>query len=168
MWLCTVKAISSWVTKEIFDCFVFALLRYFIVPENLCHFHNQLDSKPKPVATWSVALFRALGSSFFILWFLIGPSWYLFSYIGCREWFGFSFTTLNREVSFFPTRAFENMTLRCDAKLDYFYLLCSSTERSNYIQFLPVLGRLAWWCGRWLHWQPNPTLESPMKRSLNM
>ena len=61
-----INVIFNWVSKVIRNCFVFALLRYVIGPENSRHFLNQSEAKLKPIlATRVFPRFRWLVSSFY-------------------------------------------------------------------------------------------------------
>ena len=55
------KSDFNGVSKEIRDCFVLALVRPMIGPENSHHSLNQSDAKSKPITTWSPVFSRALG-----------------------------------------------------------------------------------------------------------
>ena len=53
-------------SKVIWDCLGFALLRSVIGPEYSRHFVNQSDAKLNPIMTWSPAFSRALSILFVV------------------------------------------------------------------------------------------------------
>ena len=67
-------AILNGVSKVNRNCFGFAFFRLVIGPEDFHYFLNQSDSKLKPIATWSPAFSRALGS---LLVFTLSSHWFL-------------------------------------------------------------------------------------------
>ena len=67
-------AILNGVSKVNRNCFGFAFFRLVIGPEYYHYFLNQSDSKLKPIATWSPAFSRALGS---LLVFTLSSHWLL-------------------------------------------------------------------------------------------
>ena len=90
----SIRAIFSWVSKEILDCTdCFFLLRSVIGPENSHLSLNQSDAKVKLIMAWSLAFSRALTICLFSLWVLYWLSF--FRLIGCCDNFAFCFTTLN-------------------------------------------------------------------------
>ena len=62
------------VSKTMWVCFPFVLLRSTNGPENSRHSVNQSDARLKPVTTWSLALSRALGS---LVGFTLCSHWFL-------------------------------------------------------------------------------------------
>ena len=91
------RLIFNSVSKVIRDCIDFALLHSVIGPENSRHSRNQSDAKLKP--TWSPSFSRALGS--FVV-STLSSHWLgkVFSFlpIGCCDYFGFGYETLNRKA----------------------------------------------------------------------
>ena len=86
-------------SKVIFDCIGFALVRSVIGLEILRHFFNQSDEKRKPIATWSLAFSHACRH---LLVLALSSHWLLgifsFVLIGRCDNLGFGFTTLNRKA----------------------------------------------------------------------
>ena len=81
--------IFNWVLKVIRDCIGFALLCSVIGLENSRHLLSQSDTKLKPITTWLHA-FTSISH-----WL---PLIFSFVLIGCCDYFGFGFTTLNRKA----------------------------------------------------------------------
>ena len=86
-------------SKLIWDCIGFALLRSVSGLQNSCHPLNQSDPKLKPIASWSLTFYRASG---WLHVFTLSSHWLLvifaFVLIGRCDYFGFGFTTLNRKA----------------------------------------------------------------------
>ena len=75
-------AILNGVSKVNRNCFGFAFFRLVIGPEDFHYFLNQSDSKLKPIATWSPAFSRALGSLLLFTW----SSHWLLKYLLSSDW----------------------------------------------------------------------------------
>ena len=80
-------------------CIGFALLRSVIGLEISHHPLNQSDTKLKSIATWSLTFSHASG---LLCVFTLSSHWLLvifaFVLIGCYNYFGFGFTTLNQKA----------------------------------------------------------------------
>ena len=91
------RLIFNSVSKVIRDCIDFALLRSVIGPENSRHSRNQSDAKTKTdLVTFVFPRFR----QFFVS--TLSSHWLgkVFSFlpIGCCDYFGFGYETLNRKA----------------------------------------------------------------------
>ena len=122
-----VREIFNWVSKVIRNCIGFALLRSVIGLENSRHPLNQSDAKLKPIATWSLAFSRAwdrlrvftLSSHWFVVIFI-------FVLIGCCDYFGFGFSTVNCISEHSLVFAFRKISIPAVSK---------GNKLVNYIQF---------------------------------
>ena len=92
------RLIFNSVSKVIRDCIDFALLRSVIGPENSRHSRNQSDAKTKTdLVTFVFPRFRQFCRLYFEFPYWLGK---VFSFlpIGCCDYFGFGYETLNRKA----------------------------------------------------------------------
>ena len=114
-------------SKVIGDCIGFALLRSVIGLKNSRHPLNQSDAKVKPIATWLLTFSRASGRLHVLTvsshWLLVMLTVVL---IGCCDYFGFGFKTLNRKALYLKLTA---------SKLKWHksQKLCNSKLKTNYV-----------------------------------
>ena len=93
----TVGAIVNWVMKVTLDCCGFALLRSVIGPENSRHFLNQSDTKLKPELVARVFP-RFAQSACLYFEFSLKIKGIFLLVIGCYNYFGFGFATVNQKA----------------------------------------------------------------------
>ena len=124
----------NWVSKVIWALSCFSFLYCVLVPENLYHPLNQLDSKPKALSVSIVLDFTLHSDWLFVI--------FSFLLIGCFNHFGFCFVTVKGKALCCTT---------CEIYTSIFFILLLPPTLPPLVD---VCFSTKWW---WQRWPKSPS-----------